>query len=129
MASGSEDGSILLWDATSKNILQKLEAHDGVTLWVDSHPYLDLLVSCGLDNKVKIWSNEDQEEEEEIKDGIEERVKNGMEEETKDGTEGETKDGMEEEIKDDMEGVKQEYDDTPMRHSPLESPEMIDEDP
>jgi hypothetical protein len=43
----------------SKNILQRLDGHDGVTLWVDTHPYLDMIVSCGLDRKVKIWVDED----------------------------------------------------------------------
>lgn len=61
VASGSEDGSIIFWDVKSKNILQKLEAHDGVTLWVDAHPTLDAIVSCGLDGKLKIWINYDED--------------------------------------------------------------------
>jgi COMPASS component SWD3 len=64
VVSGSEDGSIVLWDVKSKNILQRLDGHDGVALWVETHPYLDLIVSCGLDAKVKIWINEDVKEEE-----------------------------------------------------------------
>lgn len=61
--SGSEDGSIVLWDMNSKNILQRLDGHEGPTLWVDAHPFDDLLVSGGMDNKVKLWVNEDDEYE------------------------------------------------------------------
>jgi COMPASS component SWD3 len=59
VVSGSEDGSIVLWDVKSKNILQRLDGHDGVALWVETHPYLDMIVSGGLDTKVKIWVNDD----------------------------------------------------------------------
>jgi COMPASS component SWD3 len=62
VVSGSEDGSIVLWDVKSKNILQRLDGHDGVVQWVETHPHLDMLVSGGLDTKVKIWVNEDEEE-------------------------------------------------------------------
>lgn len=64
VVSGSEDGNIVLWDVKSKNILQRLEGHDGVTLWVETHPCLDLIASGGLDAKVKIWINEDDVKEE-----------------------------------------------------------------
>jgi COMPASS component SWD3 len=60
--SGSEDGGIFLWDVKSKNILQKLDGHDGVTLWVDTHPSLDMIASCGLDTKVKVWVNDEDED-------------------------------------------------------------------
>jgi COMPASS component SWD3 len=63
VVSGSEDGSILFWDVKSKNILQKLDGHDGVALWVDTHPYLDMIVSCGLDAKVRIWVNDEEDME------------------------------------------------------------------
>lgn len=64
VVSGSEDGSIVLWDVKSKNILQRLDGHNGVALWVETHPYLDMIVSGGLDSKVKIWVNEDEVKEE-----------------------------------------------------------------
>lgn len=67
VVSGSEDGSILLWDVKSKNILQRLNGHDGVVLWVETHPQLDMLVSGGLDKMVKIWVNE---EEEDVKEEV-----------------------------------------------------------
>jgi COMPASS component SWD3 len=58
VASGSEDGSIVLWDVKSKNILQTFAAHEGVVLWVDTHPTLPMIVSCGLDGAIKIWSDD-----------------------------------------------------------------------
>ncbi len=64
VVSGSEDGCIVLWDVKSKNILQRLDGHDGVALWVEAHPYLDMIVSGGLDCKVKIWVNEEDPNEE-----------------------------------------------------------------
>jgi len=44
--------------------LQRLDGHNGVALWVETHPYLDMIVSGGLDSKVKIWVNEDEVKEE-----------------------------------------------------------------
>lgn len=57
--SGSEDGSIFIWDVTSKKVLQKLEGHDGVVLGVDTHPKGNWLVSGGLDRTVRIWRTDD----------------------------------------------------------------------
>lgn len=62
IVSGSEDGKIVFWDTKSKEILQKIEAHDGVVLSVDTHPASGRIVSCGIDNKIKVWINEDDEE-------------------------------------------------------------------
>ena len=56
MVSGSEDGHLVVWDVKSKNVLQKAKGHDGVILAVDRHPTRDLLVSCGLDRTVRIWT-------------------------------------------------------------------------
>lgn len=55
MASGSEDGSVVLWDATTKNILQRIEAHEGAVLGVDTLADQSLLVSCGIDCNVILW--------------------------------------------------------------------------
>ncbi|KAF2273944.1 WD40 repeat-like protein [Westerdykella ornata] len=55
VASGSEDGSIFLWDVSSKNVLQKLEGHKGTILSVDTHPTQHLIVSGGLDKTVRVW--------------------------------------------------------------------------
>ena len=55
--SGSEDGRILFWDVTSKEVLQKLDAaHDGVVLGIDTKD--GMLISCGVDKVVKIWDIE-----------------------------------------------------------------------
>ncbi|KAF2477998.1 WD40 repeat-like protein [Lindgomyces ingoldianus] len=55
IASGSEDGDIVLWDVSSKNILQKLIGHTAPVLSVDTHPTEQLIVSGGLDRTVRIW--------------------------------------------------------------------------
>ncbi|KAI9743928.1 MAG: WD domain protein [Claussenomyces sp. TS43310] len=59
VVSGSEDGNLLIWDVKTKNILQKIEAHEGAVLWADTHPTQDVIVTCGLDATVKIWVNDD----------------------------------------------------------------------
>ncbi|KAL4979806.1 WD40-repeat-containing domain protein [Aspergillus desertorum] len=55
--SGSEDGAVLCWDVVSKKVLQRIEAHDGVVLGVDtcSTGKGRFMVSCGLDGMVKVW--------------------------------------------------------------------------
>lgn len=55
IASGSEDGSVVLWDVGSKDILQQLHGHTGPVLGVDAHPTERRLVSCGLDKTIWIW--------------------------------------------------------------------------
>jgi COMPASS component SWD3 len=58
VASGSEDGTVALWDVSSKNILQRLrhsaDPADAV-LAVATHPSEELLASAGLDRTVRIW--------------------------------------------------------------------------
>lgn len=55
VASGSEDNSIVLWDVSSKNVLQRLEGHKGAVLSVDTHPTEQLIVSGGMDRAVRVW--------------------------------------------------------------------------
>ncbi len=55
-ASGSEDGSIAIWDVVSKELLQRMEGHEGVVLGLDTLPGKDLLVSGGLDRTIRVWS-------------------------------------------------------------------------
>jgi COMPASS component SWD3 len=74
IVSGSENGDIVIWDVKSKNILQKVGAHTGVVSWVDTHPSLDVIASCGLDGMIKIWSNDEDKDdhEEDVKmEGVE----------------------------------------------------------
>lgn len=70
VASGSEDGSIYLWDLNSKQVLQHIPpskggdtpgpGHSGAVLCVAAHPTRPLLASAGRDpdNTVKLWSAE-----------------------------------------------------------------------
>lgn len=55
IASGSEDGTIFLWDVSSKNVLQKLEGHGDAVLSVDTHPTEKIIASAGLDRTIRIW--------------------------------------------------------------------------
>jgi COMPASS component SWD3 len=55
VASGSEDGAIVLWDVSSKNVLQRLEGHGEAVMSVDTHPTESVIASAGLDRTVRIW--------------------------------------------------------------------------
>ncbi|KAF2834865.1 WD40 repeat-like protein [Patellaria atrata CBS 101060] len=83
IASGSEDGSIVLWDVSSKNVLQRLEAgtedaplrgHTDVVLGVDTHPTEPMLVSGSRDGTVRIWKMEEGAEMEKAKAELEIRL-------------------------------------------------------
>ncbi|KAJ5343653.1 uncharacterized protein N7506_003477 [Penicillium brevicompactum] len=55
--SGSEDGAILFWDIVSKQVLQRLEAHDDAVLSVHAGNLNGkrMIVSCGLDKTVRVF--------------------------------------------------------------------------
>ncbi|KAI9671623.1 MAG: WD domain protein [Trizodia sp. TS-e1964] len=55
--SGSEDNSIVIWDIGSREILQRLQGHEGVVLGVEKHPSQKIIASCGLDRTVRIWKD------------------------------------------------------------------------
>jgi COMPASS component SWD3 len=55
VVSGSETGEIVLWDVSSKNVLQRLNGHTEAVLAVDTHPTEKLMASGGLDRTVRIW--------------------------------------------------------------------------
>jgi COMPASS component SWD3 len=56
IVAGSENGELLFWDVTSKEILQRVDGHDGVVSWVDTAPGpTGMIVSGGADGKVSIW--------------------------------------------------------------------------
>jgi COMPASS component SWD3 len=61
IASGDEEGNILLWDVSSKNVLQKLEGHGDAVLSVDTHPTERLIASAGLDRTIRVWNAVDGE--------------------------------------------------------------------
>ena len=62
VASGSEDGAIVMWNVGNKAVLQRLEGHEGVVLGVDARK--DMLVSGGLDGTVRLWAAQPLDEEE-----------------------------------------------------------------
>lgn len=57
LASGSEDGSIYMWDFQSREVVQKLEGHTDCVNSVSSHPTLPIIASGSLtkDCTVRIW--------------------------------------------------------------------------
>ena len=64
VVSGSEDGGILWWDVVSKEVLQRIDGHEGAILGVDTwEGERGLVVSCGLDKTVRIWERMDQDAE------------------------------------------------------------------
>ncbi|KAF2457354.1 WD40-repeat-containing domain protein [Lineolata rhizophorae] len=52
IASGSEDGAILLWDPN------KVKGHEGAVLGVDAHPTESVLVTAGMDGTVRVWRHD-----------------------------------------------------------------------
>ncbi|KAM0704714.1 hypothetical protein Q7P35_007500 [Cladosporium inversicolor] len=54
-ACGSEDGSTVLWDVNSKEVLQRLQGHEGVVLGVDVCAQDGAVATCGIDKTIKIW--------------------------------------------------------------------------
>lgn len=57
-ACGSEDGRTLLWDVSSKEVLQALGGHDGVVLGIDVGQEDQTIVTCGMDKTIKIWKSQ-----------------------------------------------------------------------
>ena len=64
VASGSEDGRVLLWNITSKEELQTWQAHDGVVLALDTDMKDRRIVTGGEDGLVKVWGEEEDDEDE-----------------------------------------------------------------
>lgn len=72
VVSGSEDGTILLWDVGTKDVLQQLRGHEGAVLCVDTHPTERRMVSAGMDKTVRVWvCDEDGEEFQEVTEDAE----------------------------------------------------------
>lgn len=57
-ACGSEDGKVVIWDVSSKEVMQSLEGHDGVVLSVDVGLEDQTIVTAGLDKTIKIWKRQ-----------------------------------------------------------------------
>lgn len=63
MASGSEDGEILAWDVSTKEVLWRAKAHKKVVLTLDFQRGKDgkgILVSAGLDRTIRFWEECDE---------------------------------------------------------------------
>ncbi|KAK0922950.1 WD domain protein [Friedmanniomyces endolithicus] len=54
---GSEDGRAVLWDVSSKDVLQEFKAHEGVVLGVEVGPD-ETIVTCGVDKTIRIWKRQ-----------------------------------------------------------------------
>ena len=57
-ACGSEDGKTVLWDVSSKEILQTLSGHDGAVLGIDVGLEDQTVVTCGMDKTIKVWKRQ-----------------------------------------------------------------------
>jgi WD40 repeat protein len=55
-ASGSDDGTILIWEAATGRHVRRLEGHRGPVLSLDYREYADLLVSGGKDKTIRVWN-------------------------------------------------------------------------
>ncbi|PNH54015.1 hypothetical protein VD0003_g3463 [Verticillium dahliae] len=54
VASASEDGDVVLWDVSSKDVVQRLHAHPGlVCFWVDVRR--DTMVTAGQDGSLRVF--------------------------------------------------------------------------
>ena len=57
-ACGSEDGTAVIWDVSSKEILQVLHGHEGAVLGVDVSLQDETVVTCSVDKTIKIWKRQ-----------------------------------------------------------------------
>ncbi|KAM0329936.1 hypothetical protein ACHAQA_004103 [Verticillium albo-atrum] len=56
VASASEDGDVVLWDVSSKEIVQRIHAHPGlVCFWVDVRG--DTMVTAGQDGSLRVFTH------------------------------------------------------------------------
>ncbi|XP_062039123.1 DDB1- and CUL4-associated factor 8-like [Lepus europaeus] len=57
VVSGSDCGHIFLWDKSSCQIIQFMEGDkEGTVNCLESHPYLPVMATSGLDHDAKIWA-------------------------------------------------------------------------
>ena len=58
MCSGSDGGSIFIWNARTGQLVNVLRANETVTTCVAPHPHAPMLASCGFEPAVRLWSPE-----------------------------------------------------------------------
>lgn len=56
VAVGDEEGSIYLWDVSTKDILQVLPGHEGSVFGVDVNNLSGDIATCGEDGAVRVWT-------------------------------------------------------------------------
>lgn len=59
IAAASEDGTVVVWDVQTKEILQRVDGHEGVCFWVDVNG--ETMVSGGQDHTVRVYCHAGQE--------------------------------------------------------------------
>ena len=93
VASGSEDGDVVVWDVTSKEVLWRGKGHQDVVLAVDfgrTKEGKGLLVSGGKDRDIRVWILEEQVQDRREEVGSGEMDPNmGMEMDVDGGIDGE----------------------------------------
>jgi WD40 repeat protein len=55
LVSGGKDGRVVIWDTNTGNILQTIDAHNGVVTAVKFHPIAEIVISAGADNKIVVY--------------------------------------------------------------------------
>lgn len=55
VACGDEEGRTVIWDVSSKEVLQILPNHQGPVLGVDASPSGEAIATGGLDGTIKVW--------------------------------------------------------------------------
>ena len=58
VCSGSDGGSIFIWNARTGQLVNVLRANETVTTCVAPHPHVPMLASCGFEPAVRLWSPE-----------------------------------------------------------------------
>ena len=51
-------GKTVLWDVSSKEVLQVMSGHDGAVLGVDVASDDQTIATCGMDKTIKIWKRQ-----------------------------------------------------------------------
>eukprot|EP00911_Craspedida_sp_UC1_P000677 UC1_evm5s517 len=55
VVTGSEDGTVLVWDLVNGQVVQRLQAHAGTVMGVACHPQRDIMLTACVDGSVKVW--------------------------------------------------------------------------